>query len=1031
VAAFVGRAQVLGDLQRFVAEATKGSGGLVLVAGEPGIGKTSLIAELAARCTGVHAVWGSCWEGEGAPALWPWIQILRELARKRPVARDQGMLGRLVPELGEAVPAAEQIDEHTRFLLFDAVAAFLSSSARSAPLLLVLDDLHWADTSTLLLLGFLIPELRKARIAVVGTYRDVEVPAGHVLHRILSARSALVRLTGLERVEVADLVRLVTSADPSAKIAEEIHRATGGNPFFVREMLRFQEAATLPDSVGEAIRRRVERLSPECRTLLSAASVVGQRVRLDVLARVVTMEPFAEALGARLMEEDDAALGTVRFPHAVVREVLYRDLRPDQRMALHRRVGEALETLSADEAELAHHFAQSALLGTASKAVEYAEKAGQRALAMLAYDEAAAHFDRALALLPSTEEARRAELLIGLGRATRAAGRAEQSHAALERAAQLAVKPELLATAALEFGIEFTAGIVDQAEVRLLEQALTVLPAGDQPLRARVLARLAKVLLFTPAITRRSELSETAAAMARRIGDPATLAAVLYDRHVAIWGGANVEERLSIANEVVELAERCRDTELSLRARALRLGNLLELGDVASLQVEIEAYDHLTTRLRQPHYLWHVPLLRATQAAFACRFDAAEQLAEEGLALGRRTHHQGVTVFHPAVIANIRFIQGRFVEMEPILRRIAEQWPSIATSRCALSYTFVELGRDEEARQELERLTASQLVNVPRDFTWVANLAFLSLAAAGLEDRRAAEMLYGLLLPYRAYCVRLTRIGIAGLGAVEHFLGLLSAARHSWAEAAKHFERAIEINQRIGAPAFVANSRYHYGRVLSALGETVRAKEELDRAENAATTLGFRLVLRRFDKRSEAVAREGLFQREGEYFTVRYRGPTFRLKESLGVEYIARLLSVHDRELHVLDLSGAPIDSSDGTPILDARAKADFRRRLADLEEEAEEAEARGELDRAGRAREEIEALAEQLSQAVGLGGRDRHAASQVERARVRVTKAIKAGIRRIAQQDRALADHLEHSIRTGVFCSYAPDPAVRIVWRT
>lgn len=1037
---FVGRERVLGELGRFVAEAAAGHGGLMLVAGDPGIGKTSLLGALVARSPGVRAIWGSCWEGEGAPALWPWIQILRQLARHWPADQGDTFLGRLLPELGGAVRARVEHDEQARFALFDAVARYLESAALESPLLLVLEDLHWADTSTLLLLGFLIPELRTARIAVVGTYRDLEVPAGHTLHRILSARSGVVPLGGLDAAEVAELARIVTAVDPSPGAAEELHRTTGGNPFFVREMLRLHDPSLVPDSVGEVIRRRVARLSPECRELLHAAAVLGGRVRLDVLARLADTTPLAEAISARLMEEDPALAGHLRFSHALVREVLYRDLRAGDRMGLHRRTGEALEALSADEAELAHHFAQSSMLGTAEKAVEYAERAGVRALGLLAYEDAATHFERALALMSWTDSRRRARLLLSLGRALRAAGRTSESQATLQLVAEVAPDGELLAEAALAFCVEFTAGVVDQAEIRLLERALDALPEVDHPLRARVLARLAKALLFTPATARRAELSEAAAGMARRAGDPVALAAVLYDRHVAIWGGANVDERLAIASEVVELAARNGDEELSLQGRALRMGNLLELGDITAMQAEIEAYDSITTRLRLPAYLWHVPLLRATLATFACRFDAAERFAAEGLALGRRAKHQGVAVFYASAQATIRFAQGRFAEMEPVLRQGAEQWPSIAMFRCALAFALVEGGKEEEARQEVERLTAGGLANVPRDFTWVGNLALLALAVAALGERRTAELLYELLLPYRALCVRLTRIGVSGLGAVAHHLGVLAAAMGRWEEAARLLEQAVETNVRIGAPAFVANSRYQYARVLRALGATERAREEARRAELASKALGFELALRRVEgaageARPEPPSREGRFEREGEYWAVRFRGPTLRLKASVGLAYLARLISEQGREVHVLDLSGAGpgagLDTVDGAPILDARAKADFRRRLEELDEETREAEARGEVERASRAREELDALGEELARAVGLGGRDRHAASEVERARTRVTKAIKAAVRRIAEHDRVLADHLEHSIRTGTFCSYTPDPTVRVEWRT
>jgi len=582
--------------------------------------------------------------------------------------------------------------------------------------------------------------------------------------------------------------------------------------------------------------------------------------------------------------------------------------------------------------------------------------------------------------------------------------------------------------------MEFTAGEVDELEVRLLEQALDA-AGGDSPWRARVLARLAKALLFTPDLARRVALSEEAVALARRLGDTPTLAAVLFDRHVAIWGGANAEERLAIAGEVVQLAERCGDPDLALRGRALRLGNLLELGDARALDVEIDLYDRSTRALRQLQYLWHVPLLRATRATLGGRFAQAEALAREGLEAGTRAQHQGVGIFYGTALAMIRFAQGRFAELEGLLRENAVRYPSIPTWRAALAYALVEAGRDVEARVEVERLSARDFADLPRDFTWLSSVAFLSLACAALADAPRAAALYALLLPYARYHVRVTRIGIVTMGAVAHYLGVCAAAQQRWDEAVAHLDAAVEANAAIGGVTFLANSHHQRGLALRARGrpgDRERAPQDLDLARQMADTLAIRLQLQRRPAERPETGR-AVLRAQGDYWTVAYRTPAFRLKHTVGLAYIAKLVADPGREHHVLELAGhrEAGDAVGGAgPLLDARAKAAYRERVEELKDELEEAMRWADAARAAQARLEMEALAGQLANAVGLGGRDRPVASDAERARSSVTKAIKAAVARIAEQDPLLADHLRRSLRTGTFCTYIPDPSRPISWQ-
>jgi predicted ATPase len=525
-------------------------------------------------------------------------------------------VAQLLPELAEVMPGLEpppSLDPETaRFRLFDAVASFLRRAARTNGLVVVLDDLHWADRSSLLL-EFVARVLADSRLLLIGTYRDVEVSRHDPLNDTLAelirqpVTSRLV-LRGLSEAEVARCIAAVAGTEPAPEVIAAVHTQSEGNPFFVGEIARLLVSEdrlggqghlglSIPEGVREVIDRRLNRLTESCNRLLAVAAVEGRDFDLNVVSQVAklpgvkVLEELDEAADAHLVTETASGPGRYRFAHALVREVVYAGLRVTERAQLHHLVGEAIERraqpdLDARLAELAHHFLQGAPIGDADKAVEYATRAGHLALDLLAYEEAAGHFERALKALELAHPGdghQRCELLLLLGQAQRAASNLTAARASYEQAATVAKRigaADPLARAALGLGVEFTVGVVDDVEIRLLEEALTALGETDSVLRARVLARLAKALLWTRQEDRRAALSEQAVQVARRVGDPGTLAAVLHDRHMAIWGFANAEERLDITGEEIELAEGCGDRDLAVRARASRIANLLELGDI-------------------------------------------------------------------------------------------------------------------------------------------------------------------------------------------------------------------------------------------------------------------------------------------------------------------------------------------------------------------------------------------------------------------------------------------------------------------
>jgi DNA-binding CsgD family transcriptional regulator len=832
--------------------------------------------------------------GEGAPAFWPWIQVVRAYvegsdpaALRREMGAGAADIAQLVPAVRERLPelpAPPPVEpEAARFRLFDSLAGFFRAAAAQRPLLLVLDDLHWADAPSLAALRFVGQDLERAGPLVLGTYRHAEVDRGHPLLATLAdltrgRRHRRVLLRGLDEGDVASFIALVGGVEPSPGLAAAVHRQTDGNPFFVSEVVRLLAgegrlghagagspalAASLPEGVRAVVAERLGRLSDRCHGVLEAAAVLGREFELRALQPTSglggdrLLELLEEAEAARVVTEVPGGLGRWRFAHALVREVLYEGLPTARRVRLHGRAAEALEDLYAADpgphlAELAHHFIAAAPGGEVPRAVQAATLAGRRALDLLAWEEAAGLFERALAALHLAErpdQRERCELLLAIGEARMAASDVPAARAAYQQAGELARRigaAEEVARASLGLGLEFTAGIVDQVEVALLEDALAALGEADSPLRARVLARLAKALLFTPQAERRLALSEEAVELARRLGDAATLAAVLYDRHLAIWGSEKAEvagERLAAATEVVRLAERIGDRAMALRGRGLRRTDLLELGDLAGFDAELEASERTADELRQLHHRWQLPLARATRASLAGRFAEAEELAGQGLAIGRRAGDQGVEIFHTGVVAVLRLMEGRFGETVDLFQDLATRFPSMPVYRACLATALVEAGRDGEAKAEVEHLAAGDLATLPRDLTWSVSLATLALACHRLGDAERAARVRELLAPYADRNIASTRFGALCMGPASYFLGLLAVTLDRPEEAARRFAHAAELGERIEAHAIVAQSRAEQAWALLALGrpgDRQAAAALLDQAVATAEELGIR-----------------------------------------------------------------------------------------------------------------------------------------------------------------------------------------------
>ncbi|HEX9343677.1 MAG TPA: AAA family ATPase, partial [Actinomycetota bacterium] len=806
---FVGRAQDLAALRSVLRAAVEGHGSLVLLAGEPGIGKTCLAERLAIEAEaapgGAAILWGSAWEG-GAPPFWPWVQILRQLLRQLPATDEQfdalllegdpGMaeVARILPELAGSAPRPAELAvapaEQARFRLFGAVAALLARASAVRPLLLVLDDLHWADMPSLRLLRFLAQELEGVRVLLLGAYRDVEAPAARRIEEVaasLGDACARLALRGLGLDEVGQLIGLTTGAEPSPEEAAGALQHAGGNPLFVREVARLLAAGVpgraVPAGVRPVLARRLEQLRPDAAELLATASVLGTELRPELLGTLVGARAerivalLGEAADARLVELVAGPPARWRFAHELVREVLYERLPLARRQALHRQAGEAIEArlptdLELHLGELAGHFLHAGSAG-AAKAAGYAERAGRHALDMLAWEDAAGHFQRALEaldLMPDradragrlpVELTRRLDLDLELELAgvRMILGEVAAARAGYERAAVLARRlgsADHLARAALGLGAEEIIFTVDESQVSLLEEAIGQLGPGG-PLRARALARLAKALEYGPDIDRRIALAGEALAIARQVGDPATLAAVLVDHHRATWGGRPPADQLDTATEIVALAEAGGDRFLALQGRLYRSLDLLELGDIVAMRAEVEAFSRGAEASRQPRLQWLSCQLVGTLALIDGRFEEVRRRNEETLVIAQRAGDPYGVMSYLGLGGVLSAVIGDFSAVVEPLRQAARGLPAFMV-QAAVVVGLLNTGQPAQAREEFERLAAGDFAGLFPAASYVMNAAVASMAAYGLGDAARARVLYERLAPYAGQVIRASRL---------------------------------------------------------------------------------------------------------------------------------------------------------------------------------------------------------------------------------------------------------------------------------
>jgi tetratricopeptide (TPR) repeat protein len=1104
-APFVGRERELAVLWRALDAAIAGEGDLVLLAGEPGIGKTRLAEQVTREAggRGMRVVVGRCHQGEGAPSYWPWVMVVRALARTVDRVQLGSWLGpalavvaQVVPEIapdlaGEAPTQLLEADA-ARFRFFDAVTTLLARVAEERPLVVVLDDLHWADGGSLQLLAFAARQLASERVLLLGTMRPHELQTGTAatLRAELARVGQQLDLDGLAPDEVGAVLHGVLGAAPSSSMAARVHDVTGGNPFFVDALAHVLASTTgrahdpqdgarddalppIPDGVRDVIRARLAPLGATVQRLLALAALLGREFAPSLLARVADTAPAAvvtaldEAARVGIVAATADASVRVRFAHALIPETLVADLPALERARLHARIADLLEPLVASGAATldevaAHRFAAAPVEGV-GKALEHAQHAAERASARLGYEDAVRHYRRALAFLDASVDVdlrRRAGLLLALGEAERRIGDASAARATLASAATLALEAgltDVLARAALAFGtgiggfFEQTAGTVDEERVVLVQQALTAL--GDEPsgLRALLLASLAAALFWSPSPERRSrvdELSRAAAAIAGEAADPVVALNVLATVHWTTWTPDGAHTRLVAAQELVRTATAAGQPELVLRAHMYVAAHHLELGDGVAADREVERYADLANEARLVRQAWYAHVFRGMRAHLAGRFDEGERTAAEALALGESAQPAAARMAFGAQRIVACREQGRVADIVAETRAITQAAPGMPVWSCALAAVLAEVGDLDAARGELARLVRDRCAILPRDFFWLFGMAQLARACAILDDAPHAAVLYELLAPY-ADRVAVAQHGVLSDGALARHVGLLATVLGRWDEAERHFADGLAINERLGARICVTTTRHDHARMLlrrAGPGDDARARSLLAVAADEARMLGqgallasvATLTARNAPQPAAAVAADACTLERGDgTWTVQHGGTRFTVKDAIGVTYLVALLRQPGREIHVHDLVSGPGEGSaprargDAGEMLDAQARRTYRERLTELRSELDEAEEFNDAGRAAALRDEIEALTDELTRAVGLGGRPRRAGSDVERARINVTRALKRAVDAIAAGDATLGSDLERGLRTGIFCSYTPDPRLPLTWRT
>ncbi|MEQ8857160.1 MAG: AAA family ATPase [Pseudomonadales bacterium] len=855
-ALFVGREEALRSLQSAFDSADAGRGALVALYGEPGIGKTRCAEAFAQLMEdqGALVLWGRCLEQPGAPPYWPWTQILREYTDASSADELRSRLGSNVPMLAALLPDLAQrlgraptgvlASDHPeqRIRLFDAISRTLTRAAAELPVILIIDDLHWADASSLSLLEYLAGEVSRHRVLIVCAYRDVEVTRKSPLLATLGEltrvrRLERVRLTGLNPSETGSLTRAFVGETIPESVVKAIYQQTDGNPLFVREVARVVAeqlchaageviSVDVPDGVREAIGRRLDRLSGACNELLGLASVIGRDFDLPLAAQALgvpldaALRAADEAQSGGILElRNDAGPTQHRFSHALVRETLYEEIPTLDRLRTHQRIATAMQALHpGDEAvlsELVHHACEAAPLGNHNEAVDLARAAAARDERLLALEEASRHLELALRTLRAHGRHDDPRIALIWSEKARVDFSAGQVHAALEAAIQAADacrgRDPILFSRNVQIMVRVNSNAAQDNAAALLEEALAGLPDTATEHRSALLAHLALARRGT-ARQLIDEAGAEAVALARDLDDPVVLMSALRLWAMGLRGDpTTLADRLDLGSQGLALLERCRDAEAVAGCLYSHLLNLLEAGALQELAPLLDRYAAHADALHLGRHRYQAGLMAIALKLLRGEWAGLETHLEYSLEIGRRLDRHDPDGIYGAQMFQLNRELGRLTNLAPLIRHLAED-PEQRLWRPALMFMCIEAGLQEHARRALESLAADDFAVLPRDDLWLISLVFCAATCAALGDARRAPVLYRLLVPYSGQAA--VHPGTVSYGAVDAYLGLLAATLGERDQAIRHLQAAIDLSRDMLAWPALARCQAELGELL-------------------------------------------------------------------------------------------------------------------------------------------------------------------------------------------------------------------------
>lgn len=886
----VGRQAELSRLRSIWHTAAGGSTRLALVAGDAGVGKTRLAAELAGivETSGGKVLVGRCAPG-GDRAFEPFVQAVGPALAERSdawlrahVKRHGGGILRLFPELAPRLPdSGPDVKRSARPQLIGALAAAISGGKE--PVLLVVEDLHWASRSTVLVLDHIARHRAPGPVLVVGTYRDAAIHPSHPLAELLHGHGPGTRridqivLGNLSPQAVTALLvdRAAVAGRAASGLARSLWLRTEGNPLLLTEALRDVIAGGglapgvvngdavdrigVPHEVAALVMRRLGRPTGSARRAVEMASVLGRSFSVEAVAAAAEMEDktvrtgLAKAAAARIVLVEPAGAGQpdrYRFAHECFRDAVYECLTPSRRVRAHRAVADVLRRPDWFEpvpaSVVLHHLAAATPVGQAPFAAEQAQRAGEAAMEVLAFEEAAGFYGQALAFLGSgAAPGRRADLLLLLADAHHQSGesaRARQSYLQAGALARAAKDGPRLGRAVLGLGDVLGVWGADGVLIGLLEEAIEASP-DDASLKAKLLARLAQARAALDSPDERKQQSDRAWELAWDSRDPDTMNAVLRARHEALSAPDDLEDRVEMDGELFAMATNAKDAGLAILAHGWRLLDLLEQGHLVDAERDRKAHAQLARRSGDPRHERDAAVWAATWALLVGKNRKAATQIDRALGLGQQARDPQASAIYWQQQLGLVLEWGSDAEAEGLI----EVWRDLVRThdrapawRAPLALLLATFGHQDEAGVELDGLLSEECADLPLDRTWLPTVAAIGEVAAMLEDPRC-EFIGKLLWLYGRRLI-VHGAGLACRGSVSRVLGLLSATRGDWLAAERQFQSAVSAHERIDAGPLLARTRSQFGQALARKPggplHMGRARQMLDQAREEARAFG-------------------------------------------------------------------------------------------------------------------------------------------------------------------------------------------------